>query len=36
MRMHLLLFAVSIYPVYAVLRKEGHTDGEKRSKKMAG
>lgn len=33
MRMHLLLFAVIFIPVYAVLWKEGHTDGEKRSKK---
>ena len=36
MRMHLLLFAVIFILVYAVLWKEGHTDGEKRSKKMAG
>ncbi len=36
MSLRLLLFAVIFIPVYAVSWKEGHTDGEKRSKKMAG
>lgn len=34
--MHLLLFAVMLFSVYAGIRKEANRSGEKRSEKMAG